>query len=232
MATVTGDIGGQPVQLDNAATESTLRELVSAITLMAAKAGGAKSQAEVEKELKKYADSLKKANKLQDEGNDASKKQAKLDDDLRKQTQGMIRGFDMLGRSAANLTRGMTDLMTGFADMGNSLTAAARSLSAIPVVGGTLSTVFGAVAGAAEKSYKSFQQSASVGANFGGSISDMINSASGAGLTIDQFSGIVSKNSESLILLGGSTDAGAKRLAELGKGIRNSKVGDELARMG
>jgi hypothetical protein len=79
---------------------------------------------------------------------------------------------------------------------------------------------------------KSFQQSASVGANFGGSVKDMISSATGAGLTIDAFSAIIAKNGESVALLGQGSADGAKRLGELGKRMRQSGVADELYRMG
>ena len=55
MADVTGDLGGQPIQLNNAATEATLKQLVQAIGILSAKSGkGAKSQAQLEKELKKF----------------------------------------------------------------------------------------------------------------------------------------------------------------------------------
>jgi len=79
---------------------------------------------------------------------------------------------------------------------------------------------------------KSFQQSASIGATFGGSIEDMIDSATGAGLTIDAFSSIIAKNGESVALLGQGSADGAKRLGELGKQIRKSGMADELYRMG
>ena len=126
----------------------------------------------------------------------------------------------------------LTNMVSALANVGNSLSQAAASLNQIPVVGGVLAGVFGAVAGAAEKTYKSFQQASEVGANFGGSIGDMIDAATGAGLTIDQFTGIIAKSGESLALLGGTTANGAKRLAELGRGIRDSNLGNELAALG
>jgi hypothetical protein len=95
-----------------------------------------------------------------------------------------------------------------------------------------LAGVFGTVAGAAEKSYKAFQQSASVGANFGGSINDMIRASTDAGMTFEQFSGVIAKNGEALALLGGSSRDGAKRLAELGKEIKKSPLMGELAGLG
>lgn len=243
MADVTGDIGGQSVQLNNAATETTLKQLLAAtLALNAASGKGgkqAKLQAELEKELKRLADQSKKYLKAQEELTEAAKAEAKAKADAakaeaekKKKLDASAEALGALYGATEKAALGMTNLLSTMANLGNSMTSAAQSLNAIPVVGGVLSGVFGAVAGAAEKTYKSFQQAAEVGASFGGSITDMINAATGAGLTIDQFTGIIAKSGDSLALLGGSTTAGAKRLAELGKGIRDSDLGNELARMG
>ena len=134
--------------------------------------------------------------------------------------------------SFLKLTQSAFNTAGQLASMGNSLTAAASSFSVIPVVGPMLAGVFGAVAAAAEKQLGSFQQLASVGATFGGSMNAMNNAASGAGLTVDQFSKIVSSNGQAIAELGGTTEAGAKRFADLGKKMRQSGLGDELLRLG
>jgi uncharacterized membrane protein YgcG len=105
-------------------------------------------------------------------------------------------------------------------------------MNAIPVVGGLLAGVFGAVAAAAEKQLGSFQALAGVGATFGGSMTAMTNAASGAGLTVDQFAKIVSSNGQAMAELGGTTEDGAKRFADLGKKMKQSGLGDELLRLG
>ena len=247
MAEVTGELGGQPLILNNAATESTLQQLLVAMTAMAKASGkDAKSQRELEKELRKLADASKKFKKEQEALSAATKKQreeeekaAKVAKQLadakakeKKAVEDLVSGLNGLSNAVEKTALGVTGLVGTFSNLGNSVSSAAQAMSAIPVVGGTVAAVFGAVAGAAERSYKAFQQSASVGANFGGSITDMINSASSAGLTIDQFSALIAKNGENLALLGGNTSAGAKRLAELSKTIRQSSIGDDLARLG
>jgi hypothetical protein len=60
----------------------------------------------------------------------------------------------------------------------------------------------------------------------------MVNSASAAGLTFEQFSGIIAKQGQNLALLGGSTEDGAKRLAQLGKDIKGSPIAKDLNRLG
>jgi uncharacterized membrane protein YgcG len=134
--------------------------------------------------------------------------------------------------SFLGLAGSATNLINRFAGVGNSLSAAAETMNAIPVVGGLLAGVFGAVAAAAEKQLGSFQALAGVGATFGGSMTAMTNAASGAGLTVDQFAKIVSSNGQAMAELGGTTEDGAKRFADLGKKMKQSGLGDELLRLG
>lgn len=233
MAEVWGELGGNPIELNNAATEATLKQLLAAMLAMGSKGGkSSKFQKEYEDQLKKLYEGTKKLTRATDDQTNAADKAAearkKEIDKLNKNAQAL---GAMMGAAEMAATK-LTSLVQSLANMQNSLTGAAQALAQIPIVGGTLGAVFGAVAGAAEKTYKSFQQAAEVGANFGGSIGDMIDAATGAGLTIDQFSGIIAKSGESLALLGGTTANGAKRLAELGRGIRDSNLGNELAALG
>jgi predicted chitinase len=251
MAEVTGDLGGQPIQLNNAATEATLRQILAAmLAQVQLQSKNTKADTKLQKELEKELDRLAKASKKQkdefDKLTESSKKlktskeeeaeQAKKAKDAKekelKQMNGFANGVMGATRSVLGLASGMAGLMSTLSKTGNSLESAAGSMSAIPIVGGALSQVFGAVAGAAEKTYKSFQQSASVGANFGGSITAMVGSASAAGLTFEQFSGIIAKQGQNLALLGGSTEDGAKRLAQLGKDIKGSPIAKDLNRLG
>lgn len=258
MAEVTGQIGDQPVQLNNAATEATLKQLLAAMLASVAQQSkntkkDAKIQQDLEAELRKLAKGAASAKKAQDdaieaikentkkteEATDAAKKKAKADADAKKAQdeykKSLEEGIAMFGKLNAALENGVgyiNKVTSSFTNMGNSVSSAAQSMSAIPVVGNMLAGVFGTVAGAAEKSYKAFQQSASVGANFGGSINDMIRASTDAGMTFDQFSGVIAKNGEALALLGGSSREGAKRLAELGKEMKKSPLMGELAGLG
>lgn len=232
MAEVTGDLGGQPIQLNNAATEATLRELLVTVIKQGITGKGGKAQKELEKKLRELAEQTEALTDEQKEALKTAKSIEKRKQEELKQAKELGEAYRGLLDAALGAITGMTNLVSTLSRLDNSMTAAAQSMSAIPIVGNTLATVFGAVTGAAERTYKAFQQAASVGANFGGSITDMINAASGAGLTFDQFSGIVSRTGSDLALLGGSTAEGAKRLAQLGKQIRQTPLGDDLARLG
>jgi hypothetical protein len=247
MAEVTGDIGGQPVQLNNAATEATLRQLLNSMTLIAQKLGvDTKRQAEMEKEMNKFFNQLDKTNKAaknaeklkqtEAEALNRSNAQRQREQELalksEKVTQAVADGLGLVADKSMEYANKLTSVMSSFANMGNSFSGAASVFNNIPIVGGLLSNVFGAVAGAADKLQKSFIEAGSVGATFGGSIRNMVAYASQAGLTFEQFSQVIKNNSEDLVRLGGSTTEGAKRLSQLAVSLKKSGLQDDLARLG
>lgn len=244
MADVTGSIGGQPVELNNAATEATLKQLLAAMLAMASakgKAGGSDGKAakDLEKRLKDLA---KASGALTDAQREAAAEAKRLAAEVeaaaaaaQKQKEAMAALGSVMSSFTSTVLKtatGMTNLLNSLANMGDSLSSAAQSFSGIPVIGGAMATVFGAVVGAAEKTYKSLQQAAAVGASFGGSMTEMIDSATSAGLTFDQFTGIIARTGEGLALLGGTTGEGAKRVAAMGKAIKNTDLERNLAAMG
>lgn len=247
MADVTGQIGSEPVVLNNAATEATLRQLVSAVGLLASKTKTSiKSQADFEKELNRFVGKVKQAGQAGKQFGDgnlrAYLKQKQLTQAveettvaMEEQSAGSINATQAIHKLAGAFTatvQKISSVATGLSNMGDSITSATGMFGQIPVVGSTISAVFDPIAGAVDSVYKSFKTAASVGATFDGNIHQMIESASAAGLTIDQYSSIVAQNGEALMLLGGSTTEGAKRLAEMGKIIRTTGINNELARMG
>ena len=251
MADVTGDLGGQPIQLNNAATEATLKQLLAAMTVIANNTGKdkgaqAKSKAELEKELKKLADAAKNQTRQTDTATKAQKNlnqsladsaaQNKRAQELAlKSEQATVFAMDKLeqfGHTARDSVIKLTNVMSSFAGMGNSFSGAAATFNHIPVIGGMLATVFGAVAGAADKLYTSFRTAGSVGASFGGDIIEMGKYASNAGLTFEQYGQVISKNGEALAYLGGTTTEGAKKLSKFTATLKSTGLQDELARIG
>jgi hypothetical protein len=119
-----------------------------------------------------------------------------------------------------------TSVIQSFANVGDSVENAASVFKSIPLVG----TMFSAVATAATKVTDSFQAATASGATFGGSIQQFAGSASAAGMTMDKFAQLISKNGEALRLLGGDTATGAKRFAAISKTLRTSS--NELYNLG
>ena len=124
------------------------------------------------------------------------------------------------------LGEGITNTISKFANVGDSMTAAAGIFSSIPIVGGA----FAAVAGAAESVTKSFQDAAAGGATFGGSVNRFAGAASAAGMTMEQFGSFLRSNTEAMIGFGGTTEEGAKRFTQVSKAVRSA--GSDLYALG
>ena len=251
MAEVTGQIGNEYVELDNAATEATLQELLKATAAMAksAKVDVKDAQKEIDnlyksskklnpQLLRKQAIERKTAKQDKKAFNDKNSfldNEEEYNEAKEQTTKSLNRAENFVNSFGKGINQSVIGLF-GFADklagMGDSLPAAASALGAIPIVGGMLSGVFGAVAGSAERLFTSFQTAAGVGATFGGSVTKMVKTASDAGLTFDQFANIVSKNAEGLALLGEGTESGAKEFGLLAKGMRESMTKEGLANLG
>jgi hypothetical protein len=141
--------------------------------------------------------------------------------------------FVGLGHSAINLAQSL-------ANMGDSVSGAAsvtaNALSRLPGVFGAIGSLIGAAftaaAGAAEKMVGAYQSAASVGATFGGSLNNLVAAASGAGMEMGKFAALIAQNANAMVYLGGTTESGARRFADLSKTMRSSGVNTELLRMG
>ena len=248
MADVTGNFGQEDIVLNNAATEATLKQLLGAMQVVAAKAKSEfKNHAEFEKAMgnlagttqnqvkngKKFNDSTLRAYKAKD------KETASVEDNIKayNEAQAKLTNFSRNAEKAAATIVSLINKVSSAAEavrgMDGSIGSAVGALGQIPMgVGDVIKGIFGPVAGAVDQTHAAFLEVSSVGANFGGNMAAMLKSSSEAGLSLSEFGGIIKGNSEALMLLGGSTAEGAKRLAKLGKDIRNTPLAADLARLG
>lgn len=239
MANVFGNIGDQQVELNNAASEATLNALLEVAKAQfnsQTKGKDAKAQRDLEKKLRDLAAATVSATKtVKTEEQIRNKSIRAIREETKARRQSVLTS-ENLKKVATKTTNELAYMATSIARMGDSVSAATQVMTSmvkqIPLVGGALGGFADAVAGAIEGTQKSFMAASSVGANFGASINDMINSASGAGLTIDQFTGIISRSGENLSLLGKGTADGAKLLSKFGEEIRRSPYQDQLANLG
>jgi len=203
MASVFVDIPGiGTVEAKNAASEATLLAILKAMKAQKPGKPGPGGGSSIDNDLE-----------------DEKEKQTSSFENLRKNTVKVIGGMSKLGES-------ITGTIKQFANVGDSVESAAQVFNKIPIVG----DMFAAVAGAATKVSDSFQAATASGATFGGSIQQFASSASAAGMTMDKFAQLISKNGESLRLLGGDTATGAKRFAAISKTLRTSS--NELYNLG
>ena len=248
MADVTGSFGQEEVVLNNAATEATLKQLLGAMQIVAAKAKSEfKNHAEFEKAMGNLAKTTKDQVKNGKKFNDSTIRSYKAKEEETASVEDSIKAYNesvkKITHFQANVTKaagaivGLINKVSSAAEavrgMDGSVSSAVGALGQIPMgVGDVIKGIFAPVAGAVDQTHAAFLEASTVGANFGGNMRDMLEASGGAGLSLSEFTGIVKGNSEALMFLGGSTDEGAKRLAKLGKDIRNTPLAADLARLG
>lgn len=127
----------------------------------------------------------------------------------------------MVAGALVGLGEGVTNVISKFANMGDSVEAAAGVFSGIPLVG----TMFGAVAAASQKVTDSYLTSAKSGATFGGSMTQFAASASAAGMTLDKFGALIGQNGASMLAFGSTTESGAKRFSSVAKQLQANASG-------
>jgi hypothetical protein len=213
MADVTGSIGNEYVELNNAATEATLKQLLAtvqrqggigaanAVSSTASAAGvnpaavkAAEASAKAQKELAEKADNLKKT-------------------------------FSALGEGMIDLTG---KLIQG-TDKSSDLFSAFERL---PGVIGLVAGAFAKVARFQEENLGAYQKITDAGVSFGGSLTNMRTAAASTYMTLDQFTGLMKRNSETFAKLGGTVDQGARAFTGLSNSLLKSEAGDNLRALG
>lgn len=133
---------------------------------------------------------------------------------LVKTTGIVVGGFDSLSKAT-------TGIIQQFANVGDSVEAAAGIFKGLPIVG----TMFGAVASAATKVTRAYTDATAAGATFGGSMASFSAAAGQAGMTMEKFGAFISKNGEALTAFGGTTEDGANRFAKVSKQLLSTSSG-------
>lgn len=212
MATVTGELNGQPIILDNAASEATLYALLQATMSNSTKKG------EADKIQRAYEEALKRTNKEHEKNQKALKDHAdvvKKEKDAREDLNKRIREED---EARKKLLSGMMELgnLVGntigkgisfaFSTATPKVTDFTNALSGIPIIGPIISAVGTALQGQIDN----FRILSTVGADFGVSVLSMTQLALNAGMSLETFTKTIAENGKSLAQLGGSTAAGAK----------------------
>jgi hypothetical protein len=197
---VTIDIPGVGnVEAKNAASESTLRELLKAMQGVEKKITG------------------KKGGK-KDSGSGEDTPDNRPVDQFKAKLNESIKPLGIaLGRVYAfgDAMSGLTSIIGNFANVGDSIERAAQQ---IPIFGGMLGTV----AAAAVKVNDSLLSASKSGAGFGGSITQFAGAASAAGMTLDKFGAMIARNGEGMLGFGGTTEEGAKRFSQVSKALRTT----------
>ena len=248
MADVTGQFGQEDIQLNNAATEATLKQLLAATKIIAAKSASEfKNQEDFDKALKnlatrsknaaksgkKFEESNLRSYKAQQKNTDAVEDATDAYEDASARLQKFAGFANKLANAAINLTQKVSSAANSIQGMDGSIGSAVNALGEIPGgFGDMIKAVYGPTAAALDKTHASFVDVASVGANFGGNMRQLIRGTAEMGLEMGQFVNIVKNNGEAMMLLGGDTATGAKMLQNFGKELRKTPVFNDLSRLG
>lgn len=213
MADVTGSIGNEYVELNNAATEATLKQLLAAVqrqggtgaaSKTAAAAGGAGVS---EASIAAAKASAKNLQELAEKG-----------DNLKKTFSELAAGMMELGGKLLQGSSNSSDLFSAF--------------ERLPGAAGLVASGFAKVARFQEENLVAYQKITDAGVNFGGSLTDMRTAAASTYMTLDQFAGLMKRNSETFAKMGGTAEQGARSFTNMSNSLMKSDAGDNLRALG
>jgi len=124
------------------------------------------------------------------------------------------------------------DLIKGEARISSGTEAIAKVAGSIAGPFGKLADLGTDVVKFAEASVDTFRQTSTSGASFNNNILEMNNMALQSRLTLDEFAGMVTKNSAALAGFGGSVTQGADKFSKMSQNFFDKGFGDSLLQMG
>ena len=219
---VTGTIGNEEVNINNAATESTLASLLriaqvdSKNLLELAKKAGVDSAS-----LKDFDQELKNSATIQASSSAALKEEVSAKE---KEAAKHSKRLSILTQLDASMTKLMDGTMQASDVFG-------AFKNAGPVIS-TLAAGFERLASIQQKNFEAYQKLTDVGVGFGGSLTDMRTAAAKSYLTLEEFQNVIKNNSKVLAMLGGTADEGAKNFAKLSNSLIKSDAGSYLMSLG
>jgi len=219
MADVTGSIGNEHVELNNAATEATLKLLLQA-TLAANRQSLASIQ-QLAQSSGLNPQAVAAANQgLQQTGTTGSK---------------VGKTFEALGFAAGALSGVFRESVELSKKLASGTGEASDVLASFAKIGGVTGAIIGGfrdLALAQEKYLSTYQTLTSAGINFGGSLTDMRMAASNVYTTLDGFANLMKNNSQAFAKMGGTADQGAKAFIDAATQMQKSDVGRDLRNLG
>jgi hypothetical protein len=246
MAEVTGSIGSERVELNNAATEATLRAMLAALTRQTAvisslKAGGGAGGGAggTTQATTQQIAATKQQTAVTNQQTQATGQQTVATNAATASMNAFSKTAMILGGVVGDLVGGVAKTASNLTDFAGSLIDGKGGLSGfygalkdLPLGMGMVAGLFQKIAQMQEAELETYRTMTKAGVNFGGQLNAIRQNALEMGMTLDEFGGFVAKNSEALSRMGGTTDEGARNFVKLSTSIRNSKLGEELRGLG
>ena len=215
---VKGTWGGEDIELNDAATETTLLLILDAMNRMAKSGGGSGASGDAAKDVQDLADKSEEAgDQIEELGETAEETSSKL-------ANGFGIAFDAIKGLATELLLGGDRL----SDFTSHITGA---ISEIPLIGGALGGIAQAFVSVIDTNIDSFRELSQSGIGLGESLFDIQLAATKSGLNLETFQQTLSNNSETLAMFGGSASLGAKRFQEV-SGIVQKELGPQFSALG
>jgi cyclophilin family peptidyl-prolyl cis-trans isomerase len=224
MAEVYGNIGNERVELNNAATEATLKLLLQA-TLSANK----QTVDQIKGMAKQSGLQVDEANEGLNVVGQGAVKSAGLFKTLHV-TTGLA--TEQLRQWGSQFTPFIGQLVNGTAQSSDAFGLLRDTIGKLhPALGMMLSGVV-AIAKLQEENLAAYRKISASGVNFAGDLMLMRNTAAQAGLTLGEMTDFVKANGENLARMGGTADQGAQQVLKMAKELRNSELGSQLRSLG
>lgn len=214
--TISGKNGIEDIQLNNAATEATLRLLLQSSltannqTLASIKALAVQSGLNVDNindDLDETGETLQRTNST-----------FKILDATTKQLNNK---FNQTADFLAKFTNNTAEASTVFAAM-----------SKLPFGIGIVASAFERLALFQQANLTAYQTMSSAGVNFAGSLTDMRLAAQKSFITLDRFAAIMKENGQAFALMGGNVNEGAMAFAKMSNSLIDSDAGRHLLNLG
>lgn len=228
--TVTGNIDNAAVTLDNAATETTLKALLLAVS------GSTKEMKRLSKLAEKAGIDAKKIDgantglgALADVAGNVAPGKLKI---LGKVAAGL--GM-VLGDVAASTIKTVSSLGNFAGELVNGTGSVNGLISAfkdLPLGLGVVAGLFAKIAAFQEQNLEAYRQTTNAGINFAGSLTDLRLSTAQMGLTVDEFTAITASNAEAIAAMGMSAETGAQNFRKVNTALITGGLGRELLALG
>ena len=221
---VTVDIDGGRVEISDVATEKTLERLVNLMEKSAtnkdpSKAAELKARVATTQQLTKGVVKLKALTSAGSDATDA------LEDAAKSANTFAARGKKMLD-AVLGAGKGLIQFGGEVAGTGMNMKSLGDAVDKNASHFGALGAVFGAAAGAivghSANLIDTFDGLSSTGATFTNNLFDLERVAANSYLSLEQMTGMLRQNSESLAVFGGSARLGAKRFTEMNRVVQDT----------
>lgn len=217
---VTGSIGADNVNLNNAATESTLAALLKIAQVDSKNLIEIAKKAFPDIQLKDFEQQILKGTSAKKQETQATVQNTNAIEREQERRNSNVNIINQLNESMTKLMDGTFQVSDVFGALKN----------AGPIIG-TIAAGFERLASIQQQNFEAYQKVTDVGVNFGGSLTQLRQAAADSYLTLGQFGDIVKNNGQTLARMGGSANEGAIAFSKASKALMG-EFGSGLMAMG